>query len=62
MKKLRLLLSFFLLCVGANVMAQYGHYYNDYTKDGITYKLYRNDSGTKDMLGFIALHLMRRKS
>ena len=47
MKKLRLLLSFVLLCVGANVMAQYGHFYNDYIKDGITYKLYRNDSGSK---------------
>ena len=28
-------------------MAQYGHFYNDYIKDGITYKLYRNDSGSK---------------
>lgn len=47
MKKLRLLLSIFLLCVGANVMAQYGLFYNPYIQDGITYQLYVNDAGTK---------------
>lgn len=46
MKKLRILLSLFLLCVGANVIAQYGHFYNPITQNGISYKLYTNDSQT----------------